>query len=395
MHSSGFGGTGMPGNLDALTRQYWQAWGDAMRNATPSAVPASTQPWQQAMDWWSQLARGAGRAQAGNDALERFKTQAQMWLGQMQQLATHFSGRDSSAGDIVGTWRRMIEGEGANPFASMLTGMRGPGLEGFEQWMQQVKPWLETLRTQAMSGLQMPAFGLNREQQERWQKLLAAQADFQKQTDAYNQLMMKATRDALDEFENLLAEREEPGRQIKSARALFDLWIDAAEAAYAKIALSTEFREIYARLVDAQMRLRGAVQREVEQSCGLFGMPTRSELDGTHRKIVELERQVRRMRDGAAPATPARGNGKPTDVQTSKPVARKKAKPARKKAAPKPAAKKAAAKPAAKKASAKPASTKAKRGSAARTAKASKQGSRLVLPAIATPTAPVSGARKR
>lgn len=396
MHSSGFGGTGMPGDLEGLARQYWQAWGDAMRNATPGTAPAGAQPWQQAMDWWSQMARGASHAQAGHDAVGRFNIQAQQWLGQMQQLAAQFAGQNNGAGDIAGAWRKMVEGAGGNPFADMLAGMRGPGLNGFEQWMQQVKPWLETLRAQAMNGLQMPAFGHNREHQERWQKLLAAQADYQQQTDAYNKLMMQATRDALDEFEKLLAQHEEPGRQIQSARALFDVWIDAAEEAYAKIALSTEFREAYARLVDAQMRLRGSVQREVEQACAMFGMPTRTELDGAHRKIVELERQVRRMRDDAAPSTPARGNAKSTRAPASKPASRKKARPARKQAAPRPAVKKAASSPAMNKTASKPTPKKATAKSAsARTARASKQGARPLLPDIAMPTAPVSGARKR
>src|SRR3546814_4562536 len=68
--------------------------------------------------------------------------------------------------------------------------------------------------------------------------------DYQQCTQAYDALMQKATRDAFAIFEDKLAEREEPGRQIQSARALFDLWVDAAEDAYAKIALSHEFREV-------------------------------------------------------------------------------------------------------------------------------------------------------
>src|SRR3546814_8079002 len=87
-------------------------------------------------------------------------------------------------------------------------------------------------------------------------------ADYQQCTQAYDALMQEATRDAFGLFEDKLAECEEPGRQIQSARALFDLWADAAEDAYAKIALSHEFREVYGKLVDAQMRLRGGVQRE-------------------------------------------------------------------------------------------------------------------------------------
>ena len=90
---------------------------------------------------------------------------------------------------------------------------------------------------------------------------------------------------------------------MKSARALFDLWIDAAEEAYAEIALSPECREVYGTLVDAQMRVRAGVQQQVEQAAAQLGMPTRTEVDAAHRKIAELERQMRRLRDAVAAAS--------------------------------------------------------------------------------------------
>jgi hypothetical protein len=86
---------------------------------------------------------------------------------------------------------------------------------------------------------------------------------------------------------------------------MFDLWIDAAEEAYAEIALSPEFRKVYGELVDAQMRVRSGMQKEVEQMSEKLGMPTRSEVDSAHRKIAELERQLRRMRDAAQASSPA------------------------------------------------------------------------------------------
>jgi hypothetical protein len=62
------------------------------------------------------------------------------------------------------------------------------------------------------------------------------------------------------------------------------------------------------------MRLRQGVQREVEQAASQLGMPTRTEIDAAHRRIAELERALRRMRDGAgAKAEPAgHAGGKPT-----------------------------------------------------------------------------------
>ena len=81
--------------------------------------------------------------------------------------------------------------------------------------------------------------------------------------------------------------------RLRAARGSFDPWIDAAEEAYADIALSPEFREVYGALVNAQMRLRAGVQKEVELAGAMFGMPTRTEVDSAHRKIAELERALR------------------------------------------------------------------------------------------------------
>lgn len=347
MHDSGQGGGTKPGDagsgpgFDALARQYWNAWGEALRSASPGAAQAGAQPWQDAMDWWGRVAQG-GR-QEGNDALERFNGQARQWFGQMQQVAAQFGGGQASASEVAAAWKRAVETAGGNPFGDLMRGMRGPGLQGFEQWFEQARPWLDGLRGETLSWLHAPTFGFAREHQQRWQQLALAMADYQQCTQAYDELMRQATRDAYAIFEDKLAEREEPGRQIQSARALFDLWVDAAEDAYAKIALSHRFREVYGKLVDAQMRLRGGVQREVEQASALFGMPTRTELDGAHRKIVELERQLRKLRDGIeganAPKRAAAGSA-------STPVKKKSAagkSPGKKAAAAKPAAKKRAA----------------------------------------------------
>ena len=297
------GSSGGPGDFESLARQYWNAWGESMRqggmpragmaNATTAGMPG----WQDAVDWWSKLAHG-GRGEA-NAAVERFNAQAKQWYGQMQQVAAQFAGQNASAADITSEWKRALGAMGENPFPELFRSMRGQGQQGLDQWIEDASPYLDAWRRESSSWLGMPAFGQNREQQERWQSLAQAQIDYQQRNSAYNALMMKAVQGAYALFEYKLAEREAPGRQLTSARALFDLWIDAAEEAYAEIALSPEFREVYGALVNAQMRVRAGVQREVEQIGAMFGMPTRSELDGTHRKIAELERALRRMRDSA------------------------------------------------------------------------------------------------
>ncbi|MBA3930907.1 MAG: hypothetical protein C0521_15105, partial [Xanthomonas sp.] len=190
--------------------------------------------------------------------------------------------------------------------------------------------------------------------------------DYQRQVGEYDQLMLQVAQDAFARFERKLTDHAEPGRQLQNTRALFDLWIDAAEEAYAQVAMSTDFRHAFGGLANAQARLRLGVQREVEQVCSQFGMPTRTEVDSAHRKIVELERALRKLtRVQAAPGRRAQARAttpaetpvvaevsRPTEPAAAKPKAAKKRVPARRtsaakpKVAPKqrPAAKKKAAK---------------------------------------------------
>ena len=319
---SGFGG---PTDAGALAQQYWSALSEAMRSAGGAAPPRD--PWKSAMDSWSQLAGGARRNDA-SDTIERFSAQARQWFGMMQQVAGQFAGRAASAEDIAGAWKQAMGG-GGNPFASLFSEMTGRGQSGFDQWYQQVAPMFNSMLGNSMlgnsmlsnsmlggmgqdnmPGMHMPAFGLHREHQERWQSLMEAQRELQQKNSAYNAVMLEAGREAFDCFERKLAERSEPGRQLQSARALFDLWIDAAEEAYAKIAMSIGFRKVYGELVNAQMRVRAGIQREIELFGELFGMPGRTEVDGAHRKIAELERQLRRLRD-ALPVQPAQATPAP------------------------------------------------------------------------------------
>jgi class III poly(R)-hydroxyalkanoic acid synthase PhaE subunit len=387
-------------NFEALTRQYWTAWGESLRAASGQpAVPQGVPGWHDAVEWWSKLAHG-GRSEA-NDLAERFNAQAKLWFGQMQQVAAQFAGQDHGAGDIARAWKQALGAAGDNPFPEIFKAMRGHGAQGLDQWIEDASPYLDAWRREGMSWLSLPAFGLGREHQERVQALARAQVEYQEQTAAYNALMAKSGERAFELFEAKLAEREEPGRQLTSARALFDLWIDAAEESYAQIALSPEFRSTYGALVNAQMRLRSGIQKEVELACGTFGMPTRSEMDAAHRKVADLERQLRRLR-GAVPAAPAvkpavgvtpRASGtQPAAKPVPKPAAKttpapKPAKKAASKSKAKPAAK--AAQPAAK--AARPAAKPVKR--ATRPARAVSRAARKASPAsllsgIAAPVAP-------
>ena len=333
-------------DFEALARQYWNMWGDAARAATPGAggfgamgPMGGLQGFRDAMDGWTRSV-GAGSSGA-NDVLGHFNRQSQHWYGQMQQVAAQFAGQNHSARDVAEAWRKLIGGNGSELFQSLFDGMQGPGMQQLQQWSDAAAPWLQSMQKEAATTLGMPTFGFAREHQERLQGLGRAQLDWQQALGAYHALLGKVSKDAFSRFESKLIDREEPGRQIGSVRALFDLWVDAAEEAYAEAALSVEYRHVYGTLVNAQMRMRNAMQSIIEQNATSAGLPGRVELDSAHRKIAELERLVRRIQRNAEAsgetASPPVRNAAPKPVAKPKPATR-----------PKPAAKK-AAKPAARK----------------------------------------------
>ncbi|GAB6197563.1 poly(R)-hydroxyalkanoic acid synthase subunit PhaE [Lysobacter xanthus] len=112
--------------------------------------------------------------------------------------------------------------------------------------------------------------------------------------------------------------------------------VDAAEDAYADIALTERFQKAFGDYVNAQMRVRAAMQKEVELTAAQWGMPGRSEVDGAYRRIAELEREVRRLREAvesalasrqvepaaAPPAATQKPASKPAPTPAPKPAAK-------------------------------------------------------------------------
>ena len=51
-----------PQDFERLARQYWGAWGEMMRGAQPQQPAQPSIPgWNEALNWWSQLARGGAQ----------------------------------------------------------------------------------------------------------------------------------------------------------------------------------------------------------------------------------------------------------------------------------------------------------------------------------------------
>ncbi len=282
-----------------------------MTSGLPPEAEAYTQLMRQAWEHWqSGVAGSMGHSSAAGEAqLERMLTALKSYFDLLESLNAQIG-----SGDPTQQWRSIlgsIFGSG-QPFSQAFGDASTSAGGGPQAWMDAFAQVLTPMQSAGQAFLGMPAFGMAREHQERAQQLARDMVDYREQMRRYNQLLARAGRRGAERFEARLADRTEPGRQVESLRALYDLWVDAAEDGFQEVALSPEWREVYGALVNAQMRVRAGVQRQVEGSARELGMPTRTEVDTLGKRLHDLRREVRELKErldggGAAPTATTAG----------------------------------------------------------------------------------------
>ncbi len=261
-------------DYQTLARQSWDAWTRQFQQP-PATNPFAPPP-----------------APAGNDTLERTLAGLKGYFDWMQGAV------GGSASQPTADWQQQLQqmfGGANQPFAQAFGGIDSAGAEGFiRQWQS----WMQAAQNSGFGDLPgahgpTPAFGLNREQQMQQQTVAAAMMASMQASARYQELIQRANTQGLQRLQDKLAEHVAPGRQIESLKGLYDLWVDASEEAYAEIALSDEFREVYGDMVNTQMRVRQLQQQQTEQICRQLGVPTRSEVSSLGERLQAMRREFR------------------------------------------------------------------------------------------------------
>ena len=265
-------------DYQTLAQQSWDTWTRQLQQPQPSINPFAPPP---------------RAAPAGNDMLERTLAGLKGYFDWMQGAAAGGGGVSPSV-----DWRQQLQqmfGDTSQPFSQAFSGIDSAGAEGFsKQW----QTWMQAAQNPGLAGMSgafeaMPAFGQHREQQAQQQAMAAAVMESMQASARYQALIQRTSSQGLERLQDKLAQHAEPGRQIDSMKALYDLWVDASEEAYAEIALSDEFREVYGDMVNTQMRVRQMQQQQTEQLCQQVGVPTRSEVSSLGERLQALRREFR------------------------------------------------------------------------------------------------------
>jgi len=145
--------------------------------------------------------------------------------------------------------------------------------------------------------LSLPPVGYTREWQEQQQVWTELFLEYTRTVQALGGVLGKVVQRALDLFGKRMSERIQNGESFDGLRAIYNLWIDCGEEAYAEEVTATEFPQVQADMVNALMRMKRHEQRMVEEVTTALNMPTRTEMDTTHKRVYELQRALRRLQD--------------------------------------------------------------------------------------------------
>ncbi len=303
-------------------RKYWDAWLDLSRQ-TEKAEPPKADPFSEAFDFWAKLMAQAAPLQS-RDWTQKLTDINKGYLRFGEQFMKGLSSGSDFA-SLPAWWNWMGEslkgaqGGGASPFApgkdpwagfatfwgmpldnwrrvysaySVMPGDFEKALRGFAQPGVQVTP--ESLISRLLSS---PTLGYTREWQEEMQKWGQLSLEHAEVLREYGSLLAGANTKASELMGGKLKKMAEEAKLPESLRAFYDLWVDCGEEAYAEVAMSPEFAKVQARLTNTLMAVKRQEQKMVDEVLSALNMPTRRELDTSHRRVHQLQRQVWRLQD--------------------------------------------------------------------------------------------------
>lgn len=201
-----------------------------------------------------------------------------------------------------------------------LPGVSGTTLSTWAQFADSVAPWLNmsqnylkdvaeghlpggvempgvgAAQEQFCRALSIPGLGYTREQQESIQQLARHLLNYHDALRAYKLAFAKTAMASLQSVQTRLRAMHEAGEKIESLRALYDMWVDASEEAYADFAMSDEYQVVYGDLVNSLMQVRQDMNALAEHHYEMMNIPTRSEIDTMQRRQQQNRRENRQLR---------------------------------------------------------------------------------------------------
>jgi class III poly(R)-hydroxyalkanoic acid synthase PhaE subunit len=303
----------------ASQRAFWDTWSCLYRQAAEPGLGGFSVPWTAALEVW-QKSVSQPTSEPGQGFLQGLLRQGKVFLRVAEDFTRLAGGaRDKEWQEVfqgkVNDWKAMLT---AGSPADMTQAMRGlmPFFElPFETWTRTVSgfsvlpgDFLQALKPEGLRQvtdevhdrigrfLSVPSVGYTREWQDQNQRGAKLVLDYQRALQEYLNAHARLGVDTIERFSKRVMERAETGQEITSLREVYDLWVDAGEAAYSEFVLTEEYAALYGRLVNALMALKHHSQNLMDEAVGAANLPTRRGMTTLQCRQQEVRRQIAALR---------------------------------------------------------------------------------------------------
>ncbi len=175
----------------------------------------------------------------------------------------------------------------------------------------------------------IPALGLTREHQQRWQRAVTAWNRMTEAQRRLQRLWSDALREASSTFAQRLAASKPTMPDAEGLHRLYSQWIDCAEDAYARVAHSEAFCDTLAEFINAGSAWRQALKESVEEWSKWLDLPTRHELNSLLQRLQAVEQRPAASDRTRTPQQPKAARNATQPRTHAKPRKAKRAAPAR------------------------------------------------------------------
>ncbi len=143
--------------------------------------------------------------------------------------------------------------------------------------------------------LDAPTLGLNRELEEKIRRGFKAWLTYNQRSVEYRNGVAQALGNVYTRLGERMVQMAEEGKTIESLQALGDLWGEIADPAFNEVFRSEEFIRLQGALLTATMEYRLQQRGLVELLCGIYDIPTRTEVDAAHKANYEQRKQIKTL----------------------------------------------------------------------------------------------------
>jgi hypothetical protein len=190
--------------------------------------------------------------------------------GQMNDLARQ----------MRASMEHMIPGMTGNPFSAMLTNYNGM----YSQMMQAVSPFAKLMTPNA-----------DTKNMQEWNRILNDMNTYNIKSAEMQFMVYQSGANVMEKLAENLMHKIENGEEVNSIMKLYQEWLNISDAAYVQLFETDEYSALMAEVSALQLRIKKAVEGQMEKLFVNVPVATRSEMDEMYKVIYDLKKQVRQL----------------------------------------------------------------------------------------------------